>query len=624
MNTVFTWNKQAVKPEINDLLEVLQEYYPERFSAENGCKELRFEDAPEGCLKVTHSESEVVIQAFSTASAARGIGFAFAGENADENTTFRTIGVMIDCSRNKVLKLSWFKQYLLCLALDGCNSAMLYLEDTYKMPNHPLFGYMRSAYTMEQLQELDAFASRIGIELFGCIQTLGHMHQYLWQPAAGSVKDTNGVLLVDSPDTTKLITDMLDFWSRALKSRRIHVGMDECHGLGRGRFLDLHGYENPETIYLRHLAHVAQLCENAGLKPIIWSDMIFSHLSEKHAYYDMDVKIDPQYAAKIPDNVQLCYWDYIHFHEEFYTTYIDRHRELHGEPVMGAGVWTWHRLWYDHPFTRSVVVPCVSAARKKNLQEIFFTMWGDNGGYCISKSSLAGMEYATGLCWGEDPDSMEALNTKRFRAICRSSYDAYIAASKIYSYKFNNFALAGLSMAEEMFWDDPLMGDIYTYYINSETPTVMDELAALTKEALAGIPDHECEQDASLACIREEIRVVQMKIEARKELLAAYDKKDRTTLQHLADSVYPAIAEQMRKADALIRNDWHNTAYAAGLEVIQGRNWACMSRLYETANIIQDYLNGKVDRIEQLDEALKVLKSGEKVPKFVYTASHLG
>lgn len=168
------------------------------------------------------------------------------------------------------------------------------------------------------------------------------------------------------------------------------------------------------------------------------------------------------------------------------------------------------------------------------------------------------------------------------------------------------------------------MGGVYTFYINAESPQVMDELAALTRAALAEIPDAECAHDNALACIREEIRVVRMKIEARKALLEAYDKNDRTALKHLADVVYPEIAEQMKKADALMRNDWLDTACATGLEVIQGRNWACMGRLYETANTIHDYLNGKLDRIEQLDEALKFLKNGEKVPKFVYTASHPG
>ena len=623
MSVDFSWNKLSVKQELNDLLEILQEYYPEKLSFTDGIRQLCFEDAPEGTLKVSHTESTVLIRAFSIASAARGIGFAFAGLDADEHTQFRSIGVMIDCSRNKVPKISWLKQYLLYLALEGYNTAMLYTEDTYHLLDYPLFGYMRSAFTLEQLQDLDDFASKIGIELIGCIQTLGHMHQYLWHPEAGKIKDTSGILLVDSPDTNRLIENMLDFWSHALKSRRIHVGMDESPELGRGRFMDLHGYESPETIFLRHLKYVAQLCKNIAMEPIIWSDMFFSLSSEKHHYYDLDIRLNPEYAAQIPETVQLCYWDYIHENEDFYTAYIDKHRELHGDPIMASGVWTWNRLWYDHAITSRTVVPCISAALKRGLKEIIFTMWGDNGAYCILNSSLAGMEFAAGLCWGEEPDA-RTLYSKHFRAICGSSYEAYLSVSRIYDYKFKNPNLAGLSIAEEMFWDDPLMGGVYTYYTNAETPTVMDDLACLMNSALEGISGSECSLDPALACIREEIRMILMKINARKKLLEAYDRNDCSSLKYLADTVYPAMVEQMKKTDALMRDDWHETACSAGLEVIQGRNWGCISRLYETSKRLHEFLNGKIERIEELDEALKFLKSGDKVPKFVYTVSHPG
>ena len=194
--------------------------------------------------------------------------------------------------------------------------------------------------------------------------------------------------------------------------------------------------------------------------------------------------------------------------------------------------------------------------------------------------------------------------------------------SKIYDYKFKNPELLAQSIAEKMFWDDPLLGEIYTYFTNAETPTVMDDLAALLDSALKEIPDAECSLDPALACVREEICMILMKINARKELLKAYGQNDRSSLKRLADSVYPAMIEQMKKTDALMRDDWHATACSTGLEVIQGRNWGCISRLYETSKRLHEFLEGKIDRIEELDEALKFLKSGDIVPPFVYTASH--
>ena len=57
-----------------------------------------------------------------------------------------------------------FKRWLRRLSLMGYNMAMLYTEDTYKLPDEPYFGYLRGAYTMEEIKKLDAYAAKLGIE----------------------------------------------------------------------------------------------------------------------------------------------------------------------------------------------------------------------------------------------------------------------------------------------------------------------------------------------------------------------------------------------------------------------------------------------------------------------------
>ena len=64
------------------------------------------------------------------------------------------------------------------------------------------------------------------------------------------------ILLVDDERTYALIEKMIAFWSEALGSRRIHIGMDETHDLGRGRFLDKFGYESGFELFNRHLGKV--------------------------------------------------------------------------------------------------------------------------------------------------------------------------------------------------------------------------------------------------------------------------------------------------------------------------------------------------------------------------------
>ncbi|MBQ5591086.1 MAG: hypothetical protein IIU65_05340 [Clostridia bacterium] len=56
---------------------------------------------------------------------------------------FKHFGVMLDCSRNAVLKVDTVKSYIDILERLGYNTLMLYTEDTYEVDNQPYFGYLR-------------------------------------------------------------------------------------------------------------------------------------------------------------------------------------------------------------------------------------------------------------------------------------------------------------------------------------------------------------------------------------------------------------------------------------------------------------------------------------------------
>jgi hexosaminidase len=207
------------------------------------------------------------------------------------------------------------------------------------------------------------------------------------------VRDTDRVLLVGEPRTYALIEKMVRFWKDAVRSRRIHIGMDETHDLGRGRYQDLYGYRRGFEVFNEHLARVVDLCRAEGLEPMIWSDMYFRMGSKTGDYYDVESEIPAGVAAAIPKAAQLVYWDYYHTDEGFYREWIKRHRALGFEPMMASGVWTWGRFVYSHVYTLETAIPCVRACLKEGLREIFFTMWKDDGAAVDFDSALAGVLY---------------------------------------------------------------------------------------------------------------------------------------------------------------------------------------------------------------------------------------
>jgi hypothetical protein len=67
----------------------------------------------------------------------------YEGDRMSESCSFRSVGAMIDVSRNAVLQPEMFVWLLRRFALAGVNMVMLYTEDTYELPGRPFFGYMR-------------------------------------------------------------------------------------------------------------------------------------------------------------------------------------------------------------------------------------------------------------------------------------------------------------------------------------------------------------------------------------------------------------------------------------------------------------------------------------------------
>ena len=609
------WRSADVPEELHELLETLEEEYPvSSYGRGLKLKAKRVEGA--GTIsRVKRSPGTVLVEYNSIAAAARGIGSALGKIECDESTPFKTLGIMLDVSRNMVMRIDHLKMWLRRLALSGYNMVMLYTEDVYELPDEPFFGYMRGAYTLDEIRELDVYASRLGIELVGCIQTLGHLEQILkWDGAYNKVKDTASVLMVDEPETYKLIEKMIRFWSEALTSRRIHIGMDETHDLGRGRFLDIHGYESGFELFNRHLGKVNAICKEAGLSPMIWSDMYFRLSNPNQDYYDLEHAVPEAVQKKIPQNVQLVYWDYYHQDAAMYEKMIQRHRDIGFDPVMGSGIWTWTRLWYDHKKTMQTAVPCIQACRKQKVSELFFTMWGDNGAYCNYDSSLAGIIFCADLAFGVPANDPHKETSRRFAAICQSSYEAHLVASDIEAW--DDF---GVDPAL-MIWDDPLLGILFDdckrrnpefdLKLSDRYDEMLRKLLPYQEECFAGDFEH----------IINALQLLLLKLELRGALEAAYDRDDRIALRQIAVSLIPAVIAAVWEFDASFRRQWLKCAKPFGLEVIQARNAVQAARLEETALRIREYLDGTVASIEELDARIS---PSEKTVNFLLRCNRM-
>ena len=599
------YDPKTVSEDLDRALATLAAEYPISAQQTEGACEVRFEQVEASeplSVQVQEDSAQVAYQAVPQAS--RGVGLLLGLDeretiSVDEQPGFATMGLMLDCSRNAVMRVPAVKKWLRQMALSGLNMLMLYTEDTYELPGEPMFGYMRGAYTLDEIREIDDYAAALGIEVIPCIQTLGHLEQILkWRGAYGAVRDTSSVLLVDEPETYELIGKMVRFWRDAVRSRRIHIGMDETHDLGRGRYMDLHGYVRGFDIFNQHLSKVVEICQAEDMAPMIWSDMYFRMGSKGGDYYDVESEVPAEVAASIPEAAQLVYWDYYHTDEGFYREWIRRHREMGFEPVMGSGVWSWGRFVYSHVYTEETALPCIQACLEEGVNEIFFTMWKDDGAAVDFDSALAGVLFVSEAAYGGGKVD-EKRWRQRFEGVCRASLAANLAMCKLdpaphYGREVNTRMLL---------WDDPLFGTYRrSLMVRDETrdfdpETYYSELA----DALRAWADRDSGQAGAVPFAAQMARVLSSKEGLYDHLRAAYTEADKEALAGLANTAIPDLIAQVKRLWELHRRVWMAQNKALGFEVQCVRYGGLIQRLEEVALRIHEYVSGNLAEIEELE-----------------------
>ncbi len=293
------------------------------------------------------------------------------------------LGVMLDCSRDAVMTVPQVKKFVDILHGLGYNMLQLYIEDTYEIPNEPLFGYMRGRYTQAELKEIDRYCKERGVVCVPCMQTLAHLDTIFRHPPFWDAHDLQGMLWVGEERTYELIENMFASLRECFSTDIIHIGMDEAWMLGRGKYFDKNGYVDRTELTLQHLERVCKICEKYGFKPQIWSDML---LSGNGKYYKKGNKAEESVIKRLPQNIDLVYWDYYSEDQETYEEIIKQHEPI-GRPLWFAGgAWKWWGLGVGNSISIRRTKYALDACQAQGVENVLITLWG--GGAAGDETSV--------------------------------------------------------------------------------------------------------------------------------------------------------------------------------------------------------------------------------------------
>ncbi len=511
-----------------------------------------------------------------------------------EDGFFEPPAIMLDASRGAVANLSGVYRFLDYAALMGFGAVMLYTEDTAELEGYPYFGYMRGRYTRKELRKIDDYA--YGIEMIPCIECYGHMGKYLLWGEALAIKDTNEVLLAREEKTFEFLDKWIGAISSCFRSGKIHVGMDEAWDMGRGAFLDKHGYVPPFEIFCEYMDRLVEITDKYGLEPLMWSDMYF-RISSKDGkeYYDEETVVPDWVRDRIPKNVTLVYWHYGRL-SGIDGYMLKKHKELGRRVAYAGGLWGWSGHLPEHGLSMRGAKAALRACREQDVRLAMTTIWSNDNAECDLFAQLVGLSYFAEHVY--DPEPSEEKIKKRFLATTGADFDAFHKMGDYHNvfdgreYKSFQHRFFG----KLLFWQDVLEGtydaELMKNPMSSHYAECRDYFEKLKNDARwSELYTH----------VYNIFNYLALKTYVAENLVTAYKANDREMLQKITYTLLPELIEKTKAVHASHKARWFSYNKAVGWSNLDIRYAGVKERCATAIDRLSAYLRGECDSVEELE-----------------------
>lgn len=508
--------------------------------------------------------------------------------------TFKTFGTMLDCSRNAVMTAESVRRWIDLTAKLGCNTLHLYMEDTYEVDGQPYFGHLRGRYSKAELKQIDAYAAAHGMQVIPCIQTLAHVNALFHWPVYREIHDAADILLTGDERTYALVDGMFRTLRECLRTNIVNIGMDEADLLGLGKYLTLHGYRDRFSILMEHLRRVSEMAKKNGFELLMWGDMFFRLAGGDYfTNFSQNPKlgeIPEEVRQLVPENIHLVYWDYFSRDRQSYERNIDAHNAIKSGSWFAGGLWTWAGFAPHNTFSIAIMREAMKACHAKGVENVVMTMWGDNGAECSKFAVLPALFTVSQMA--QDIDDVETIHAN-FEREFGIPFEEFRALDLIGTQ--NDSAEAIYNPEKYLLYCDPFMGQFDNRVKSGDAAGYADCAARLAVYA-----DH-AEYGYLFRSLRALCAFLSVKADLGIRTRAAYLSGDKKAAKALCAD-YDAALERLDAFYAAYEQQWMHENKPQGFDVVDLRIGGQRQRLLHCRDRLLAYAEGRLDRIEELEE----------------------
>lgn len=508
--------------------------------------------------------------------------------------TFKTFGTMLDCSRNAVMTAESVKRWIDLTAKLGCNTLHLYMEDTYEVDGQPYFGHLRGRYSKAELKQIDAYAAAHGMQVIPCIQTLAHVNALFHWPVYREIRDAADILLTGDERTYALVDGMFRTLRECLRTNTVNIGMDEADLLGLGKYLTLHGYRDRFSILMEHLRRVSEMAKKYGFELLMWGDMFFRLAGGDYfTNFNQDPElgeIPEEVRQLVPENIHLVYWDYFSRDRQSYERNIDAHNAIKSGSWFAGGLWTWAGFAPHNTFSIATMREAMKACHAKGVENVVMTMWGDNGAECSKFAVLPALFTVSQMA--QDIDDVETIHAN-FEREFGIPFEDFRALDLIGTQ--NDSAEAIYNPEKYLLYCDPFMGQFDNRVKSGDAAGYADCAARLSRY------ESHAEYGYLFRSLRTLCDFLRVKADLGIRTRAAYLSGDKTAAKALC-SDYDTAVERLADFYAAYEQQWMHENKPQGFDVVDLRIGGQRQRLLHCRDRLLAYAEGRLDRIEELEE----------------------
>ncbi len=516
------------------------------------------------------------------------------------------LGAFLDCSRNAVFKVEEVKKYVDYLSPLGYKELYLYTEDNYELEGEPYFGHLRAKYTVKELKEIDEYCYQKGIELIPTVQVLGHMGlTYRWSRFQ-KIIDTEDILLVGEEETYTFIEKIIQATSKIFRSKRIHIGLDEAHSLGRGKYLTKNGYEKPYVILQKHLKEVSKILEKYGCTGMMWSDLFFKFANEgKYSSEGLNEELFKEAVSSVPSNIEVVYWDYYTKDAKKHNDMLSIHKKYFDKVNFAGGCINWYGFTPFNEYSYFIGETAVKNCIQQEIDRAILTLWGDGGGQCSFYSMLPSI-----VAWSEfvkgnfDRESIK----KRFKEVVNAEYDVFLLLdlpNKIATERTGEEHLCNPSLY--MLYND--------YFCGAFDCFVKEGDGEIYKEYAKRLLDHS--NDAEFGYLFDVLgklcKVLEIKYDLGVKTRRLYQAKDKKGLQTLIDEHYTVLPTRIKAFCEAYAALWEKENKTSGIEVEDIRLGGLIQRTLHCKNMLQKVIDEDFVICELEDPLLDFYGNGRNI-----------